>query len=175
MSAELASVPQKLLPLRADAELITAKAERYRFMEECFVLARGINYAISLEAALKIQETCYVRAKAFATSDFQHGPIAMVESAIPLLIFAPQGPSQADMRAIIEKLTQSQVELIIVSNSADLLQLGQSAFQIPATANDAISPFFNVMVAQMFACQLSLAKGYDPDKPRRLSKVTITR
>jgi glucosamine--fructose-6-phosphate aminotransferase (isomerizing) len=175
MAGELASVPQKLLPLRDEAEVIAAKVERYRFMDECFVLARGINYAISLEAALKIQETSYVRAKAFATSDFQHGPIAMVESAIPILIFAPQGPSQADMREIIAKLTQSQVELIIVSNSPDLLAMGQSAFTIPDTGNDVISPFFNMMVAQMFACKLSLVKGYDPDKPRRLSKVTITR
>lgn len=172
---ELSGIPQKLSQVFPVSGLIEEKVCRYRFMSECFVLARGINFAVSLEAALKIQETTYVRAKAFATSDFQHGPIAMVNREIPVILFAPKGPSLKDVSEMAHKLVQDQIELIVVSNNKDMLALGTTAFPIPDTDNDIISPFFNAVVAQMFACRLALEKGLDPDNPRRLSKVTITK
>lgn len=173
--AELALVPGKITQTLEIARDIAEKAVRYRFMNECFVLARGINYAIALETALKVQETNYVRAKAFATSDFWHGPIAMVNRDIPVFVLAPAGPSLPDVSAMIEKLQQNQAELVIISNRPELLQMGTCSFAIPETENDAISPFFNIVTAQMFACQLALIKGLNPDSPRGLNKVTITK
>jgi len=172
---DLSQVPGKMSQTFEASKIIQEKVVRYRFMDECFILARGINYAISLEAALKIQETTYARAKAFATSDFQHGPIAMVERDIPVMIFAPEGPSLKDSVEIINKLKEKQAELIIISNNKQALSLGTTSFAIPETSNDLISPFFNAVIAQMFACQLSLTKGLNPDSPRGLSKVTITK
>lgn len=173
--SELKNLPKTLSQVFDISSLIEEKAKRYRFMNECFVLARGINYAVSLEAALKIQETTYVRAKAFATSDFQHGPIAMIERNMPVIVFAPDGPSLGDVTDMINKLSQSDVELLVISNKEELLGIGSCSFSIPYTNNDLISPFYNVTVAQMFACQLALIKGLDPDKPRGLNKVTVTR
>jgi glucosamine--fructose-6-phosphate aminotransferase (isomerizing) len=172
---QLAQVPQGITQVLAAEPLIAAKAERYRFMDECFVLARGVNYAISLEAALKIQETNYIRAKAFATSDFQHGPIAMIDPGIPVLIFAPDGPSFPDVSAMARRLHQDQVELIIVSNNQALLELATTAFPIPATSNDLISPFYNAVIAQLFACKLADVNGLNPDHPRLLHKITVTK
>jgi glucosamine--fructose-6-phosphate aminotransferase (isomerizing) len=172
---QLALIPQGITAALAAEPLIEAKVERYRFMEECFVLARGVNYAVALEAALKIQETNYVRAKAFATSDFQHGPIAMIDPGIPVLIFAPEGPSFSDVSEMAYRLHQDQVELIIVSNNQALMELTPSAISIPATDNDLISPFYNATVAQLFACKLATVKGLDPDHPRLLHKVTVTK
>ncbi|NJD03830.1 MAG: SIS domain-containing protein [Ruminiclostridium sp.] len=172
---EIYRLPERISQVYDVSEAIGSKVERYRFMNECFVLARGINYAISLEAALKIQETTYVRAKAFATSDFQHGPIAMIDRDIPVFIFAPDGPSLKDVTGMIEKMRNEQIETIVISNRTDILDLGTTAFRIPDTSNDIISPFFNVIVAQMFACKLALAKGLNPDCPRGLNKVTVTK
>lgn len=172
---EIYSLPARIPEVFGLADKIESKVERYRFMNECFVLARGINYAISLEAALKIQETTYVRAKAFATSDFQHGPIAMLDPDIPVFIFAPDGPSLKDVAGMIEKMRDQQIETIVISNRSDILEMGTTSFRIPDTSNDMISPFFNVIVAQMFACRLSLAKGLNPDSPRGLKKVTVTK
>lgn len=171
---EIYSMPGRISAVYDVAGEIQSKVERYRFMNECFVLARGINYAVSLETALKIQETTYVRAKAFATSDFQHGPIAMIGRDIPVLIFAPDGPSLRDVSSMVNKLGSEHIEMIIVSNRKDMLDLGTTSFSIPATANDIVSPFYNVVVAQMFACRLALSKGLDPDNPRGLKKVTVT-
>lgn len=174
LKKQLALVPEKLSSAFEISKVIEEKAERYRFMNECFVLARGINYAIALEAALKIQETTYIRAKAFATSEFQHGPIATVEKDLPIMIFAPEGPSLAYTKKMIDTLRKKQVELIIISNNKEILGLGNSSFAIPDTDNDIISPFLNAAVAQMFACRLAATKGLNPDSPRGLNKVTIT-
>ena len=172
---EILTIPERISHTFESAREIEDRVARYRFMHECFVLARGVNYAISLEAALKIQETTYVRAKAFATSDFQHGPIAMIDSDIPVIIYAPEGPSLGDMVEMIKKMRDGHIETIIVSNNKDVREMGTCSFTIPQTNNDMVSPFFNVVIAQMFACQLALVKGMNPDSPRGLNKVTITK
>ena len=154
---------------------IANRAERYRYINDCFVLTRGINYAIALETALKIQETTYIRAEAYATSDFYHGPFATVEKDAPVIVFAPEGPALNDVVEMIKRLIESKAELIVVSNNSGVLGMGNTAFEIPETSNDIISPFYNVVVAQMFACQLALTKGLNPDAPRGLKKVTITK
>ena len=153
---------------------ISEVVERYRFMNECFVLARGINYAASMETALKIQETCYVRAKAYATSDFYHGPFAMIDKDMPVIMFLPQGPSYSNTYEMANKLIGVGADLLVVSNLDEALALGNVGLRIADTSSDYISPFYNVVVAQMFACELSQAKGLNPDCPRALSKVTIT-
>lgn len=175
MQQELLSVPERIAHTLKSADIIEEKVPRYRFMDECFIMARGFNYPVALEAALKLQETCYVHAKAFATSDFYHGPFAMIERGFPVIVFAPEGPSFNDVSKMIDRLVENQVELLVVSNKKELLELGNCGFTIPETDNDMISPFFNTVVAQMFACKLSIVKGLDPDSPRGLNKVTITR
>lgn len=175
LKQELALVPGKISRVFEISQAITDKVGRYRFMNECFVLARGINFPIALESALKLQETNYVRAKGFAISDFQHGPIAMVERDIPVFVFAPEGPAFNDTFEMLKRLKDAGAELIVISNTKQALDMGTCSFAIPETDNDIISPFFNIVVMQMFACQLSLNKGLNPDSPRGLNKVTITR
>lgn len=173
--AELKNAPELMEKVFSQADAIKELVQRYRFMKECFVLARGINYSIALEAALKIQETTYVRAKAFATSDFHHGPFAMVERDTPVIVYAPEGPSSKDILEMINKLRESNADILIVSNDDEILKLGDSGIKIPKGCSDYVSPLINVTVAQMFACNLSLLKGLNPDSPRGLNKVTITR
>ena len=175
LKKELSLVPENISHILGTADTIKNKAERYRFANECFVLSRGMNYAIALESALKIQETTYTRAKAFSTSDFQHGPIAMVDNNIPVIVYAPDGPTLNDTESMIDRLTNLGIELIVVSNKQSILDKGTCSISIPYTANDIISPYYNAVVAQLFACSLSLAKGLNPDSPRMLSKVTITK
>lgn len=175
MKRQLLQVPQILPDVLGTSDYIKEKVQRYRFISECFVLARGMLYSTALETALKIQETTYVRARAYATSDFHHGPFAMIEKDMPVIVLAPEGPTLKDATKMIHKLKENQAELIIVSNKEDVLKLGDCSFTIPKTSNDAISPFYIAVVAQMFACQLALAKGLNPDSPRGLNKITITK
>lgn len=175
LKKKLDEVPANIAKMFDASEEFRNKAQRYRYMNDCFVLSRGLNYPIALEAGLKIQETCYVRAKAYPVSDFYHGPLAMIDRDTPVFVYAPEGPIVKDMTDIITRLKELDAELIVISNNEELLQMGRCSFRIPATNDDAISPFYNTIVAQLFACELSLAKGLNPDQPRSLRKVTITK
>jgi glucosamine--fructose-6-phosphate aminotransferase (isomerizing) len=172
---KIRSLPEEIESIIKNSGSISEKVQRYRYMEECFVLARGVNYAIALESALKIQETCYVRAKAYATSDFYHGPFAMIEKDMPVFIYAPKGPSFGDVKEMAIKLKSNGAELIIITDDEELGKTGNCSFAIPSANNDILSPFYNVVVAQIFACRLALAKGLNPDSPRSLNKITITK
>ncbi len=175
MKYELLKIPGGISEVLCTAEHIREIAGKYRKIDKCFVLARGINYPIALETALKMQETSYVGAKAYASSDFYHGPFAMIEEAVPVIVFAPGGPMQNDALEIIRKLQVNKAELIIVSNKREILEMGAVGLSIPDTEEDMISPFYNIAVAQIFTCGLALSKGLDPDAPRGLKKITVTR
>jgi glutamine---fructose-6-phosphate transaminase (isomerizing) len=149
-------------------------ALRYRFIDECIILARGLNYAVALESALKIEETTYVRAKAFAASDFHHGPMAILQKDMPVIVYAPSGPSLNDMLEMISLLKEAQADVLIVSDDDSLCMLGNCHIKIPNVGSDFVSPFVNSVVAQMLACELASVKGLNPDAPRMLHKVTIT-
>jgi glucosamine--fructose-6-phosphate aminotransferase (isomerizing) len=129
---------------------------------------------VALESALKIEETTYVRAKAFATSDFHHGPMAILQQDMPVIIYAPSGPSLSDMREMISLLKEAQADVLIVSDNKELCMTGDCHIIVPDAGSDFISPFVNSVVAQMFACELARIKGLNPDAPRMLHKVTIT-
>jgi glucosamine--fructose-6-phosphate aminotransferase (isomerizing) len=172
---ELASVPAGVSAVLGLEDDVKEIVKRYRFSNECFVLARGINYPIALEMAIKIQESSYLRAKAFSTSDFYHGPIAMIEKNIPVIVFAPGGPSLKDVREIIGRLREQDADILVISDKEDICALGDCSLLQPVSGSDFITPFYNAVLAQMFACQLSLSKGLNPDQPRALKKVTITR
>jgi len=176
----LMGVPKQIGNMLEKSEDIAAITQRYRFMNECFVLARGMNYAIAKEAALKVQETCYVRAMGYATSDFYHGPMAMTEPTVPILLFAPDGPSRENTEQMIDILKERENDILVVSDIPELCLKGSVSIQIPKVEThsgilkDAISPFFTALAAQTFACNLSVGKGLNPDVSRHLKKVTIT-
>ena len=175
MMEEILSIPDSIKDIFLLEDQISYLARDLSKLENCFVLARGLNYPIALEAALKIQETCYVEAESFAISDFYHGPLAMVDNKTTAFLFAPTGPTFEDSKKLFEKLTGLDAKIILITNDKELSKKCKNSFMIPETKNDIISPFYNAVFAQMFACKLSLAKGLDPDKPRSLRKVTITK
>ncbi len=172
---ELTEVPSLLTKTLESAEDIKNVVNRYRFMNMCFILARGTNYAVAMEASLKIQETSYVRAKGYAISDFHHGPFAMIGEHMPVILYAPKGESLKDCKEMLEKLRNAGADILVVSNDPETLAMGNCSLRIPDITSDFISPFATVMVAQIFACNLSVLKGLNPDAPRGLSKVTYTR
>lgn len=156
-------------------EEIARRAERYRYMSECFVLARGINHATAFEAALKLAETCYVNAEPFSSADFMHGPIAMVDEDIPCFLYAPSGASFDSMMDAAGKLRDRNAELIVVSDNDQILSMATTPFKIPFRVDEELSPIVYIVAGQLFAQYLAVAKRHDPDHPRGLSKVTITR
>jgi glutamine---fructose-6-phosphate transaminase (isomerizing) len=152
---------------------IAERAERYRYMEECVVLARGINQCSALEAALKLSETSYLRAHPFSGADFLHGPIAVVEEGYPCLLFAPGGRAYPVMVELADELEGRKAEMLILSDQEELLRRARTPLPMPTTP-ELLSPLVGIVVAQLFAYHVARVKGRDPDHPRGLLKVTRT-
>lgn len=174
--AKLNKVPEEICRILLRNEEIGTIAVRYRFIKEAFILSRGINYPLALEGALKIQETNYVLAKAYPISDFHHGPFAMVEEGMPVIMYMPAGPVASDSVDMIKKLQSVGADILMVSDDEELLAEGDVGFQLPfADKEDMISAFYFATFAQLFACNLAEIKGRNPDTPRGLNKVTVTK
>ncbi len=158
-------------------------SERYRYMSNAVVVGRGLNYANAFEFSLKLMETCYVVAERFSGADFMHGPIAMVERAFPVFVFAPPGPTFPSIVELCEKLRALQAETVVISadgsgGAASLatrcIAIGPKIPALPGMPDDLFTPIPYVIPAQLFAAFLAEQKGLDPDRPRTLSKVTKT-
>jgi len=150
---------------------------RYRYMEECVVLARGINQCSALETALKLSETSYVRAHAYSAADFLHGPIAIVEPGYPCFLFAPGGRGYQAMVEQAEELLRRGAELLVLSDRRELLERATAPLPLPVgrPIPELLTPLVGIVPAQLFAYHLARVKGRDPDHPRGLHKVTHTR
>jgi glucosamine--fructose-6-phosphate aminotransferase (isomerizing) len=154
---------------------IAQMTQRYRYMNQCVSLGRGFNYATAFEWALKLKELTYLIAEPYSSADFQHGPIAMVEGGFPVLAVAPNGKVQETMRDMLTRLRKEKnAELIVISDDKDILALAQSPIQLPPQIPEWLTPIVSIIPAQLFACHLTGVKGYDPEEPRSITKVTET-
>jgi glucosamine--fructose-6-phosphate aminotransferase (isomerizing) len=159
--------------LTLEAE-VAAMAERYRFMHHAVVVGRGLNYANSLEFALKMKETSYVVAEGFSSADFMHGPIAMVEPNFPAFLFTPSGPTWLSIQEMLNRLRGLKAETVVITDRRNLLaaNLASRVISIPARIPELYSPIPYIIPAQLFAAALATEKNLDPDRPRALSKIT---
>ena len=172
---ELAGVPTWAEQMLRQDEAIARMAQRYRYMNQCVVLGRGYNYATAFEWALKLKELTYLVAEPYSSADFQHGPIAMVAGGFPVLAVAPQGKVFASMLEMIAALrNEHAAELVVISDNDEALGLAQSPICLPAGIPEWLTPLIAIIAGQLFAYHLTLAKGYNAEKPRSIRKVTET-
>lgn len=160
--------------IEQDAAIASA-AQRYRYMQQCVVLGRGYNYCTAFEWALKLKELTYVEAEPYSTADFMHGPIAMVHGGFPVLAVVPQGKVFASMVEPLKQMKDElKAELVIISNEKSALDLAQMPITLPADVPEWLTPLVSIVPAQLFAYHLTTIKGYNPEQPRTIHKVTET-
>jgi glucosamine--fructose-6-phosphate aminotransferase (isomerizing) len=151
-------------------------AQRYRYMDRTVVLGRGFNYSTAFEWALKLKELTYIIAEPYSSADFAHGPIAMVDSGFPVLAVVPRGKVFLSMLDALKQLRADYgAELVVISNDTRALALAQLPLTISHDIPEWLSPLVSILPAQLFAYHLTLAKGYNAERPRGLHKVTETR
>ena len=165
---ELASRCLELEPV------IQSLVERYRFMNHCLVVGRGLVYANVYELAIKLMETCYVVSERFSSADFLHGPVAMIEADFPVIVFAPPGKTFNDMRRLTQQLRTLRAETLVISSEASILKEATRALRIPVKIDEFLAPIPYIIPGQLFAAMLAGVKGLSPDRPRSLKKVTKT-
>jgi glutamine---fructose-6-phosphate transaminase (isomerizing) len=148
----------------------TAMVERLSYARGLYVIGRGIGFGVAQEAALKFKETCGLHAEAFSAAEVRHGPMALVGPDFPLLVFR-----QADETADgIDELVAD-----VIARGGEVLVCGQGevarATRLPSPrAHPAIEPMLQIQSFYRAANALSLRRGFDPDRPPQLAKVTET-
>jgi glucosamine--fructose-6-phosphate aminotransferase (isomerizing) len=173
---ELERVPDLIRQVLELDDEIQGIAERYRYMQQCVVLGRGYNYATAFEWSLKLKELAYIVAAPYSSSDFQHGPMAILSHGFPVFAVAQSGELVNDMMDLLSVLVkEKEVELLTISNVPQVLELAQTPLRMPRDMPEWISPLVNIVPAQLFSYHLTQAKGLDAESPRGLRKVTRTR
>jgi glucosamine--fructose-6-phosphate aminotransferase (isomerizing) len=173
--ATLEKVPGYVEQVIASVEgSVEEAAQGFANAGKLVVLGRGFNYSTAFEVALKIKETCYFIAEPYSVADLLHGPVAMIDEHFPVIVVAPSGPTQADVPALFDLLQKRGARVLAISDRPDVLSRAQFGLKLPADVPEWVSPIVGVVAGQLFAHALCVATGQDPDKPRGLSKVTLT-
>ena len=174
--ADLERIPGVVDATLALEPEIDALSERYRFMHHAVVVGRGLNYANAFEFALKLMETCYVVAERFSSADLMHGPIALVEPNFPCFVFAPPDRTWPSIGASLTKLHGLRAEIVAITDSgnSEARTHATKVIRMPRRVKEVLTPIPYIVPAQIFAACLAAQKDLDPDRPRTLSKVTLT-
>lgn len=135
-----------------------------------FVIGRGVGFGTAQEAALKLKETCGLHAEAFSAAEVKHGPMAIVKEHFPVLIFTQQDQAFSGMDALIQDFRARKATMLIASEN----MVGADCLPVVDEVPSIIAPLLAVQSFYRMANALSIARGYNPDEPPHLRKVTET-
>lgn len=167
-------IPSAVRAVLEQWSTITSGVQAYGKYYAFVVLGRGYNYSTAFEIALKMKEVSRVVAEAHSMADLMHGPVAMLDEKVPAVLVAPTGAGADDSPLLLARLQQLGVKTIVISDRSALLGGADLPIVVPRVP-EWLSPVVAVVPGQILAFELALARGYDPDHPRGLSKVTRTR
>src|SRR6266567_6782875 len=175
---ELLDLPRKADEVLKQAPLCQRLAERFRKMEDFLFLGRAIHYPIAMDGALKLKEVSYVHAEGYPTGETKHGPNALIDEHLPLVMIATcdRNDPGSILRyeknlANIQGFRQQKARVIAVATEGDAAveELADHTIFIPE-APELLSPILEIVPLQLFAYHMAVRKGLDVDRPRNLVK-----
>ncbi|RIH83611.1 SIS domain-containing protein [Calidithermus roseus] len=143
--------------------------------DNALVVGRGYAFAVANELALKLKETGALHAEAMSGAELLHGPVALVEPGFPLLVLVPRDRPMPSMVALLENLRPKGGHLLVASSESEALELAHTPLPLPTRLHPVLDSILIAQAFYPFAAHLSFARGFNPDAPRNLSKVTRTR
>ena len=171
----LEKAPDMIEQIMALDETIRKQAEKLAFAHDAFYIGRGMDYAFSLEGALKLKEISYIHAEAYAAGELKHGTIALIEPGVPVITLATQDKIFAKTISNIREVKARDAYVILITKEgADVSDdVYDIHLEIPIE-DDRFTVFPCAVILQLLAYYTAYAKGYDMDKPRNLAKsVTV--
>jgi glucosamine--fructose-6-phosphate aminotransferase (isomerizing) len=174
-SVELAAMPGALAAALDTEREAKAVASHLASHERVIVVGRGYEYATARELALKLKELVRLAADPYSAADFLHGPLALVEPGYPVIAIAPSGAAAADVDELLARLAELGVERIVLSDRAATIAGASIGIRLPGGLPDWLMPIVSIVPGQLLALHLAVAKGIDPEEPRWIAKVTLTR
>jgi glutamine---fructose-6-phosphate transaminase (isomerizing) len=161
--------------LAHDAD-IEAMAHTIAAARDVLYLGRGPDYPLALEGALKLKEISYIHAEGYASGEMKHGPIALIDDSVPLIVLAPSGPLFDKTVSNMQEAKARGARVVLISDADGLAQAGEDAIatiEMPSV-HPLIAPLVYAVPVQLLAYHVAVAKGTDVDQPRNLAKsVTV--
>ncbi|MQA89995.1 MAG: glutamine--fructose-6-phosphate transaminase (isomerizing) [Gemmatimonas sp.] len=171
----LAAVPEQVSEILGLDDAIRALAEEYKDHPNFLYLGRGYNFPAALEGALKLKEISYIHAEGYPAAEMKHGPIALIDENMPVVVIAPKDAVYEKVKSNIEEVKARGGRVIAVVTEGDtaLMRYADQVIQIPRT-HDSLTPMLATVPLQLLAYHIAVLRGCDVDQPRNLAKsVTV--
>jgi len=172
----LLELPRHIVEFLKTEAKVEAVSQEIAKTRDVLYLARGINFPLAMEGALKLKEISYIHAEGYAAGEMKHGPIALIDENVPIIVIAPH---DALFEKTISNMQESMArggKVVLISDAEGILKAGDAVWQtiqVPA-ADPFISPLLYALPIQLLAYHTAVAKGTDVDQPRNLAKsVTV--
>jgi glucosamine--fructose-6-phosphate aminotransferase (isomerizing) len=175
---ELLELPVKVQTALTSAAVCERLANQFHQAQDFLFLGRAIHYPVAMDGALKLKEVSYIHAEGYPTGEVKHGPNALIDDSLPIVIIATRDPNDAGSMLRYEKsvanmkgFKQQSARVIAVASEADeaIAQLADHTLFIPQ-APELLSPILEIVPLQLFAYYMAVRKGLDVDRPRNLVK-----
>ena len=174
--AQLQSVPEAMSMALAHDEEIEAMAPKIAVARDVLYLGRGPEYPMALEGALKLKEISYIHAEGYASGEMKHGPIALIDDSVPLIVLAPSGPLFDKTVSNMQEAQARGAQVVLISDAEGIAQAGENTIatiEMPKV-HPLIAPLVYAVPIQLLAYHVAVFKGTDVDQPRNLAKsVTV--
>jgi len=172
---QIQRLPELVDRILEQSDAIRACVENYVHRENWLFLGRGYNYPVAMEGALKLKEISYIHAEGMPAAEMKHGPIALIDDGMPVVVVAPRGSQYDKVISNIEEVRARGGDIIAVATEDDdnIDQYADAVFRVPQV-EEPLQPLVSVIPLQLLAYHAAVIRGHDVDKPRNLAKsVTV--
>ncbi len=166
--------PNHMREVLGDADYMHVIAKKLTHAKDVLFLGRGLGFPIALEGALKLKEISYAHAEGYAAGEMKHGPIALIDENLPVVVIAPQDAHYEKTLSNMQEVRAREGQVIAIATKGDeaVMELAQHFVWLPKVADDVL-PLLTVLPLQLIAYYVANLKGNDVDQPRNLAK-TVT-
>ncbi|NQZ44182.1 MAG: glutamine--fructose-6-phosphate transaminase (isomerizing) [Flavobacteriaceae bacterium] len=172
---ELEGIPSKVEATLSSNELVETIAEAYKDSSNCLYLGRGYNFPVALEGALKLKEISYIHAEGYPAAEMKHGPIALIDEAMPVVVIATRKGHYEKVVSNIQEIKSRSGKIIGVVTEGDTMvkELADHVIEVPETS-EPLTPLLTTIPLQLLSYHIALMRGCNVDQPRNLAKsVTV--
>ena len=172
---ELDSIPDKIERMLKSDQDILKITEKYGNMSNFLYLGRGYNFPVALEGALKLKEISYIHAEGYPAAEMKHGPIALIDQSMPVVVIANKGSQYEKIISNVQEIKARDGVIIAIVNEGDtaMKELADFSIEIPETT-EAFTPLITTIPLQLMSYHIAVMRGCNVDQPRNLAKsVTV--
>ena len=172
---ELSQIPEKIERLTKSAPLIETIAKNYSDSQNCIYLGRGFNFPVALEGALKLKEISYIHAEGYPAAEMKHGPIALIDKNMPVVVIATKKTNYQKVVSNIQEIKSREANIIAIVSEGDetVAKLANHVIEIP-NVSECFTPILATIPLQLLSYFIAIIRGCNVDQPRNLAKsVTV--